>query len=136
MTQNWSFSSIAQLYLDNGKLLRGESWDISSKEGLLHDDVAKPSHSTLVIAADGAIRHCQIFENFRKFRNICIRWMCDYYWTHRRYQAMTLGPWVLGRVFYLVAILKLVYFIGFLYGSAKGTIEPRAAAGGSRQKYR
>ena len=67
MTPNWSFSSFALLYLDNGKALLGESWDLNSKEGSLHDDVDKLSHLTLVMSADGAIRHCRIFENSETF---------------------------------------------------------------------
>ena len=67
MTPNWSLSSFALLYLNNGKALQGESWDVNSKEVTLHDDVAKLSHLTLVMSANGAIRHCRIFENSETF---------------------------------------------------------------------
>jgi hypothetical protein len=108
MTQSKSFSSFTLLYLDNGKALQGKSWDVTSKEGSLHDDIAKLSHLTLVMSADGAIRHCRIFENSETFA--FIRCATTYDWTHSRYQAIKLGPWALGRVFYLMVILA-----GLLY---------------------
>jgi hypothetical protein len=64
----------------NGKAPVGKSWYVDSKEGSLQDDVAKLSHLALVTSADGAIRHCHIFEN----SEICLRWLSRYNWTHRR----------------------------------------------------
>jgi hypothetical protein len=71
---------VRSMYLDNGKAPVGKSWNVDSKEGSLQDDVGKLSHLALVTSADGAIRHCHIFEN----SEICLRWPSRYNWTHRR----------------------------------------------------
>jgi hypothetical protein len=91
MTPNWSFSSFALLYLDNGKALRGESWDVNSKERSLHEDVVKLSHLTLVMSANGAIRHCRIFENSENLPSLGVRLRLDSQEVPS-HQTWSLGP--------------------------------------------